>query len=106
MFVAINYISCQENYQERFEELFATRARAIDLMPGFKHMEVLKPTDRKGDYLIISRWESEMDFRAWTGSDAFLAGHKRGFRDVEEAKHAGMEPPMKSTFRTYTLIAE
>ena len=33
-FVAINYISCQEAYKPRFEELFASRAHAIDRIPG------------------------------------------------------------------------
>ena len=34
-FVAVNYINCTPEYQERFEQLFGTRAHAIDLMPGF-----------------------------------------------------------------------
>ena len=34
-FVAINFISCKSHYRERFEELFANRAHAIDKMPGF-----------------------------------------------------------------------
>ena len=39
-FVAINYIACEQHYRERFEELFATRAHAIDRMPGFVDMQV------------------------------------------------------------------
>ena len=34
-FVAINYIDCNADYKERFEELFGSRAKAIDTMPGF-----------------------------------------------------------------------
>ena len=59
-FVAINYIKCEDHYSERFEQLFATRAQAIDRMPGFLNMEVLKPNDQ-GEYLIVSHWESEGD---------------------------------------------
>ncbi len=44
-FVAINYITCTAEYRGRFEELFATRARAIDRMPGFISFELLKPVD-------------------------------------------------------------
>jgi heme oxygenase (mycobilin-producing) len=40
MFVAINYISCKEDYKKRFEELFDSRAEAIDRMPGFRNMHV------------------------------------------------------------------
>jgi len=57
-FVAINYISCEPHYRERFEQLFGTRAHAIDLMPGFVDMQVLKPNG-EGEYLIVSHWTSE-----------------------------------------------
>lgn len=42
-FVAVNYIDCTPEYKERFEELFGSRAHAIDEMPGFIEMHVLRP---------------------------------------------------------------
>ncbi|MBN2174473.1 MAG: antibiotic biosynthesis monooxygenase [Bacteroidales bacterium] len=104
-FVAINYIDCEESYKPRFEELFGSRAHAIDRMPGFKNVRVLKPTNNSGSYLIVSFWESEEHFKNWTGSAEFLEGHKRGFADVAKAKESGEKSPMKSTFRTYDVIA-
>lgn len=74
MFVAINYITCQEEYKPRFESLFLTRAHAIDRMPGFLNMQVLKPVDQTADYLIVSHWESEESFKDWTGSAEFGKG--------------------------------
>lgn len=106
MFVAINYITCKEDYKPRFEELFGTRAKAIDLMPGFKFMEVLKPSDGQGDYLIVSHWDSEEQFREWIKSPAFIEGHKRGFADLAKAREEGKEPPMSSKFITYSVIAK
>lgn len=103
-FVAINYITCNESYKPRFEELFASRQGAIDKMPGFDFMQVLRPNDG-GDYLIVSHWDSEESFRAWTQSEAFLVGHRRGFEDLRIAKEKGEEPPMKSSFKTYEVIA-
>lgn len=105
MFVAINYITCKEDYRQRFEELFSTRAKAIDTMPGFKNMQVLKPNEEKGDYLIVSHWETEEQFQNWTKSPAFIEGHKRGFEDIAKAKQAGQEVPMSSSFKTYKVIA-
>lgn len=104
-FVAINYITCKEHYKERFEELFATRKKAIDLMPGFKNMEVLKPNGQDNVYLIVSHWESEAAFSTWTRSEAFLEGHKRGFEDLKKAKENGEEAPMTSSFKTYNVIS-
>lgn len=103
-FVAINTISCDEHYRARFEELFRTRAKAIDAMPGFRSMQVLRPNEPNGDYLVISHWESEESFRAWTGSESFRDGHRRAFEDIRRAKERGEEPPMRSDFRTYALL--
>jgi len=105
-FVAINFITCKPEYVARFEELFGSRAKAIDRMPGFRFMEVLKPKEEGSDYLIVSHWDSEEQFKAWTGSPEFLEGHKRGFEDIKRAREEGREAPMSSTFRTYHVIAE
>ena len=103
-FVAINYISCKDHYKPRFEELFATRKGAIDMMPGFVNMQVLKPKE-EGEYLIVSFWESEDSFKDWTKSKAFIEGHKRGFEDLRLAKERGEEPPMSSSFKVYDVIS-
>ncbi|MCU0374095.1 MAG: antibiotic biosynthesis monooxygenase [Chitinophagaceae bacterium] len=104
-FVAINYIQCTPEYRERFEYLFGTRARAIDRLPGFVDMQVLKP-EKEGDaYLVVSYWESETAFKNWTKSPEFLEGHKRGFEDLAKAKAEGKPAPMHSDFKTYSVIA-
>jgi heme-degrading monooxygenase HmoA len=105
-FVAINYISCSPEYIDRFEELFGSRAGAIDLMPGFHNMHVLRPAATGEPYLIVSYWENEASFKAWTGSPEFLEGHKRGFADLAAAKVAGKPAPMHSSFKTYNVISE
>jgi heme oxygenase (mycobilin-producing) len=104
-FVAINYINCQPDYIERFEELFGSRAKQIDTMPGFVHMQVLRPSKSGDAYLIVSHWENEDSFKSWTKSETFLEGHKRGFADLAKAKAEGKEAPMKSDFKTYEIIA-
>ena len=104
-FVAINYISCKPEYRDRFETLFGTRAHAIDRMPGFIDMYVLRPREGNDTYLIVSHWESEESFETWTKSAEFLEGHKRGFEDIRLARQKGEEPPMTSDFRVYEVIA-
>jgi len=104
MFVAINYITCTEDYRGRFESLLSNRAGAIDKMEGFQRMKVLRPSERHQSYLILSEWDSERAFTAWTKSEAFIEGHKRAFADLRRAKEEGKEPPMKSNFQTYEVI--
>lgn len=105
-FVAINYITCSPEYTERFEYLFGSRARAIDAMPGFVDMHVLRPDKDAGQYLIISYWETEAAFKSWTSSKAFLEGHKRGFADLAQARAEGRPSPMHSDFKTYQIITQ
>lgn len=105
-FVAINYITCEEHYMEKFEHLFSTRAHAIDTMPGFIDMYVLKPQKNEEPYLVISHWETEEAFKQWTQSTAFIEGHKRAFADLEQYKLEGKQAPMKSSFKTYQVISE
>ncbi|HWV68304.1 antibiotic biosynthesis monooxygenase [Chitinophaga sp.] len=105
-FVAINYIQCNSDYAERFEQLFASRAHAIDTMPGFINMHVLRPAKPGDDYLIVSYWEHEQAFKDWTRSEAFIAGHKRGFEDLAKAKAEGKPAPMRSDFKIYQVISE
>jgi heme-degrading monooxygenase HmoA len=105
-FVAINYITCSDEYRPRFEELFGTRAHAIDKMPGFINMHVLRPSKQGDPYLIVSYWENETSFKDWTRSDAFAKGHKRGFEDISQAKAAGKPAPVSSDFKTYQIISE
>lgn len=104
-FVAVNYINCTPEYRERFEELFGSRAHAIDSMPGFIEMHVLRPAKEGDNYLIVSYWETEAAFKDWTKSEAFTEGHKRGFADLAKAKQEGKPAPMSSDFKTYEIIA-
>jgi len=105
MFVAINYITCEDSYRDRFESLLKSRAGEIDKMDGFQRMQVLRPSDTEKSYLIMSEWDTEQNFKAWTKSEAFEAGHRRAFKDLEEAKKRGEKPPMTSSFQTYEVIA-
>ena len=104
-FVAINSIHCAPEYADRFTNLFQTRAKAIDRLNGFQGMYVLAP-NREGDpYLVVSHWNSEESFSAWTQSPEFLEGHKRAFEDMRLAKERGETPPMKSDFQTFSVLA-
>jgi heme oxygenase (mycobilin-producing) len=106
VFVAINYIDCEDHYRERFEELFRTRKKAIDNMPGFREMFVLKPMDGGNRYLIVSHWDTEDAFTGWTKSEAFKEGHKRGFEDMHRYREEGKTPPLRSQFVTYEVLTQ
>lgn len=103
-FVAINTIHCTQEYAERFECLFCSRAKAIEEMDGFLGMQVLKATKEDEPYLVVSYWQSEQQFQAWVGSEQFHRGHARAFEDLKRYKEEGKEPPMHSKFMTYGIL--
>jgi heme-degrading monooxygenase HmoA len=105
-FVAVNFIQCTLDFQDRFEALFRSRVRAIDRLAGFIRMQVLRPQQAGEPYLVVSHWTNEAAFQAWAQSPEFLEGHQRGFEDMRQAKARGAPPPMTSSFRTYQVIAE
>lgn len=105
-FVAVNFIHCESDYVSRFEELFRSRAHAIDRIPGFISMRVLKPSAPGGDYLVVSEWSDSGAFESWQRSPEFLEGHKRGFADVRAAREEGRTPPMTSRFETYSVLCD
>ena len=77
MFVTMNRIPVRAEYQERFEEAFRRRARLVDQMPGFMRNLVLRPKNPEDPYIVLTLWESEAAFLAWTESPAFREGHAR-----------------------------
>jgi len=105
-FVAVNFISCNNAYRDRFEQLFRSRAHAIDPLPGFRHMVVLRPEREGGDYLVVSFWENRASFDTWRASPAFHAGHRRGFEDIRQARERGEHPPMTSHMETYEILTD
>jgi heme oxygenase (mycobilin-producing) len=105
-FVAVNFISCQDSYRERFEQLFRSRAHAIDRVPGFRHMVVLRPERAGGDYLVVSFWLDRGAFDAWRKAPEFAEGHRRGFEDVRQAREQVGQPPMTSRMETYEILTD
>ncbi len=75
MFVAMNRILVNSEYQEQFEERFANRMREVDKMKGFVRNQVLRPVTPDDPYIVLTMWESKEDFESWINSDAFQKGH-------------------------------
>ena len=44
---------------------------------GFESFDLLRPNDEREVCLVVTRWRSEDDFRAWLNSPDFAAGHSQ-----------------------------
>jgi heme-degrading monooxygenase HmoA len=73
--VKINAITVPHERFAEFEERFASRAGKVEAAAGFESFELLRPNDDREVCLVVTRWRSEEDFRAWVASSDFAAGH-------------------------------
>ena len=72
--VKINAITVPRERFEEFERRFAARAGKVSSSPGFESFELLRPNDDRELCLVITRWRSDEDFKAWVAGPDFAAG--------------------------------
>lgn len=78
--IKINAITVSEGNGEELAKRFAARAGAVDGQEGFEGFELLRPTDERDTWLVMTRWRDEESFDAWVNSQAFAHGHEGASR--------------------------
>ena len=91
--VKINAITVREGSGDELARRFARRAGAVDDADGFEGFELLRPTDERDTWLVLTRWRDEESFGAWVASPAFAHGH-RGASGAGDEPHGGEPPPV------------
>ncbi len=74
--VKINAITVPPDSGDELARRFAARAGAVDNQDGFEGFELLKPTDERTTWLVVTRWRDDASFAAWLRSPAFGHGHR------------------------------
>jgi heme oxygenase (mycobilin-producing) len=74
--IKINAITVPADSGDELAKRFAARAGAVDSQDGFEGFELLKPTDERTTWLVMTRWRDEASFSAWLNSSAFAHGHR------------------------------
>ena len=74
--IKINAITVPADSGDELAHRFAARAGAVDDSEGFEGFELLKPTDDRTTWLVVTRWRDEDSFAAWMSSPAFAHGHR------------------------------
>ena len=101
MYIAMNRFRVNEGHEAVFEEVWSSRERFLDQVPGFRHFQLLRGATEEGETIFISHatWASEEDFRAWTNSEAFQKAH----RDARTPKGTLVTHP---SFSGYQVVLE
>jgi heme oxygenase (mycobilin-producing) len=74
--IKINAITVPEEGGDELAKRFGARAGAVDDQEGFEGFELLRPTDDRRTWLVVTRWRDEDAFNAWVSSPAFGHGHR------------------------------
>jgi heme-degrading monooxygenase HmoA len=84
MIVVANRIPVAKGHEAAFEKRFEGRAGLVENHPGFVRLEILRPksvTIQGGQmggsdyYVVLTYWENEEAFVAWTESEDFHRAH-------------------------------
>ena len=96
--VRINAITVPADSGDELARRFAARAGAVDNQDGFEGFELLKPTDGRTTWLVVTRWRDEAAFQAWVSSPAFAHGHRREAERADQpaTPHVGMSSELWS----------
>ncbi|WP_418606903.1 antibiotic biosynthesis monooxygenase family protein [Georgenia sp. SUBG003] len=89
--VKINAITVPADSGDELARRFAARAGAMEGVDGFLGFELLRPTDERTTWLVVTHWRDEFSYEAWRGSDAFAVGHGHGGDAGAHGGHRGGE---------------
>lgn len=96
--VKINAITVPEGSGDELAIRFAGRAKNIDNVAGFEGFELLRPTDGRNVWLVMTRWCDDAAFDAWVESDAFRNAHQGTHGDTAgepgQTNGRNTKPPM------------
>ena len=81
-YVVTNKFNVKPNYYTSFETLWKTRKSYLKDMPGFISFDLLKNNFTNGEYISLTIWEDQKDFKAWLESPQFVESH--GINDLEK----------------------
>lgn len=84
--IKINAITVPADSGDELGQRFAARRDSMEGTEGFEGFELLKPTDERTTWLVITRWASEEAFENWRTSQDFQKSHSAGEADSAEPR--------------------
>lgn len=90
-YVVANRVPVKTDFREQFEERFRHRAGEVEKQPGFVRMEILRPVDENGVYVVLTHWKNREAFHQWMRSDDFKASHQNPLPKEAFTEGGGIE---------------
>ncbi|WP_248884799.1 antibiotic biosynthesis monooxygenase family protein [Acidithiobacillus acidisediminis] len=90
-YVVANRVPVKPDFRSEFEERFRRRAGEVEKQAGFVRMEILRPVNEDGLYVVLTHWENKAAFEAWVRSDDFKAAHQNPLPKEAFGEGGGLE---------------
>ncbi|MFN8196036.1 MAG: antibiotic biosynthesis monooxygenase [Nocardioidaceae bacterium] len=84
--VKINAITVPADSGDELARRFAGRAGQVQDQDGFEGFELLRPTDGRSVWLVVTRWRDEDAFAAWTAGQDFQRAHARREGEAQDGE--------------------
>lgn len=106
--VKINAITVPADSGDELGRRFAAQRGSMAGVAGFEGFELLRPTDGRTQWLVLTRWADEQSFEAWKSSEDFARSHGRGPGRGAGAEDSGRPTPVgtSSELWSYTVAVE
>ncbi len=98
--IKINAITVPKGLGDEVARRFAATASAVDGTAGFEGFELMRPTDDREAWLVVTRWADEDAFHAWVKSPEFAEGHRAA---LSEAKDRPEPLPLSAELWSYVV---
>lgn len=76
-YVVSSHLTIDPDGADALERAFHDRLGEVDGARGFQRLEVWRDTTNEADFVMVSWWDTEADFRAYMGSPAHRRSHAR-----------------------------
>ena len=73
--VKINAITVPADSGDELGRRFAAHSGTMAGVAGFEGFELLRPTDGRTQWLVLTRWADEDSYDAWRSSQDFARSH-------------------------------
>lgn len=102
--VKINAITVPADSGDELGRRFAAHSGSMAGVAGFEGFELLRPTDGRTQWLVLTRWADEDSYAAWRSSQDFARSHGHG--SAEEGAARPRPVGTDSELWSYTVAVE
>jgi heme oxygenase (mycobilin-producing) len=102
VYVSLSRLRVEPGRSEELVAAFRARAGLVDGFEGFVDLQVWRSDRDPGEVLMVSRWDSREDFKAYMRSAAHRASHDR----IDPALKESIGLERLEHLHTYEVVAE